>query len=476
MMVVERELVLDLTEETEDYKVVLKRAIETVLNNQIHEFTLVSHLNRRFRVRDIAKILEQTNNLELLSLFSIALSGTPEDFAALGRVLRKHQGLKEVHMVDCGMLGTFDVEESGEQSSVSTVATRASRNSTTIESKASTRTASKTAKTTGMDSSAMSISVTSASMPPPPSKKFKTAKTTGSIADSSAMSISVASAAMPPPAPSKTPTMDVILNALATIPTLENVELYGIPMRRYDKVSDGDEESGHKVMLREGEADQDIAMVPMGMNDSVTLSDNDFLADYNGDIRGIPTNGKRGCGITRKLDLMMSPESVGALCRSPALTNLGMEDLNLQKEHIEEIAKALSRKETKVKEIKLWGCNIDDESAIALAKMLKVNKTLLKLDVSHNHIGEDGCKAIAVALRGNETLRCLNLMGNECAETYDMVSEGGCYEALLELLEKNKTLTDLILEPFEQDDASSDIPEFINIPAIQPDDISSASE
>ena len=100
-----------------------------------------------------------------------------------------------------------------------------------------------------------------------------------------------------------------------------------------------------------------------------------------------------------------------------------------------------------------------------------------KLDLSYNSIGDEGCVAIASALRDNETLKILNLMGNECAETYDMACAGGCYAALLDLLDNNKTLKDLILEPYEQDDSSDGVPEYIIIPNNKsPEEVSSASD
>lgn len=450
-MVVERELVLDLTEEEKDYKEVLKEAIETVLDKEIHEFTLVSHLNRQFAIQDLTQILIQTTDLEVLSLFSIALAGSIKDFQEFGKALRRHQHLKEVHMVDCGMLGNWAAP--GENESVSTKNSGGSRHSRLSKS---SRTAESTKPPDSMKGS----------------KVIPVVGTKGGVAGSMSVSVNSSSSIH-----AIAPTLDIILNSLATIPTLENVELYGVPSDKFEKSSDGDQESGHQALQEEGEADQDIPMVPMGQNDSANFSDDDFMADYDEDIRGIPGHGRKGCRTTQKLSLLMSPESMGALCRSPNLTNLGMEDIHLQLQHVELLSEAFSDENHKIKELKLYGCNIDDKGAIAMAKMLKVNKTLEKLDLSYNKIADEGCIAIATALRGNGKLSTLNLMGNECADNYDASSSGGCYEALLDLLEKNKTLKDLILEPNDQDDSSDCVPEFIIIPKDDvPDDVSSASD
>ncbi|CAB9499611.1 leucine Rich Repeat [Seminavis robusta] len=522
MLLVDNELVLDLTEEQEDYHVVLKRAREEVLNSDIREFTLVSHLSRKFPVRDLAEILEKTNNLRSLSLFSVALSGRTADFDFLAQVLRGHKQLKEVHMVDCGMLGAWEAPPGSESISTSTTSTleASQRKRPKLSSRAkelatklkpppgpqpttdvstaamSTSAKSKTSGATAMSTSGGTLAMSTSSTGGPSTANPSTAavassssrkrtaaqlrspvvprsKNLDSSVSASSKEISSASTRLG----EKVPTMDAILNALATINTLTNVELYGIPSGKYDKLSDGDQESNHQAVLAEGEGDQDIPMVPMANGDSYTHSDEDFLADYDEDIRGIPGNGRPVCSLTKKLSLLMSPESIGAICRGPNLSQIGFEDLNLQHRHIELIAEALSLKGCKVKELKMWGCNVDDKSSDAIARMLKVNVSLEKLDLSYNHIKDKGCVAIANALRGNTTLRCLNIMGNECAEDYDKESKGGCYEALMDLLKVNATLKDLILEPFEQDDDSDGgIPEFIIIPADYKDDASSASE
>jgi len=257
-------------------------------------------------------------------------------------------------------------------------------------------------------------------------------------------------------------TMDVLLEALGSLQSLENIELYGIPSLMFDGSKDAANESQHRAVLREGENDDDIPMVPMAADDDTTFSDDDFMDDYDEDIRGIPGNKKAG-KTDRKLSLLMSPAAIGALCRGPSLNNVGLEDLNLKDAHIIRMMQSLAMPSNTIKELKIWGCNITDKACSAIAQMLQVNKTLERLDLANNHIDDEGCVLIANALHGNTALVSLNLAGNECAQNYDAVSVGGAYEAFLKLLEKNKTLTDLVLEPYEQDD-EADVPEFIFIP------------
>ncbi|RUS23545.1 hypothetical protein BC938DRAFT_474971 [Jimgerdemannia flammicorona] len=49
--------------------------------------------------------------------------------------------------------------------------------------------------------------------------------------------------------------------------------------------------------------------------------------------------------------------------------------------------------------LKLWSCNIWDESANAIANALKTNKTFASLDLNGNEIGEEGGKGIAMVLK-----------------------------------------------------------------------------
>ena len=54
--------------------------------------------------------------------------------------------------------------------------------------------------------------------------------------------------------------------------------------------------------------------------------------------------------------------------------------------------------------------NIGDEGCVALAEALKTNRTVHTLNLYHNHIGVQGCVALAEALKTNRTAHTLNLL------------------------------------------------------------------
>ncbi|CAF2489160.1 unnamed protein product [Rotaria sp. Silwood2] len=80
---------------------------------------------------------------------------------------------------------------------------------------------------------------------------------------------------------------------------------------------------------------------------------------------------------------------------------------------------------------------INDIGAQELACMLYVNRTLTHLELSSNSIGDDGVIAISNALKINNSLRTINLNDNN-------ITEIGA-EYIAEMLQVNKTLTDLQL-------------------------------
>jgi hypothetical protein len=89
-------------------------------------------------------------------------------------------------------------------------------------------------------------------------------------------------------------------------------------------------------------------------------------------------------------------------------------------------------------------------SAYYLAEALKVNMTLTKVDASLNSLGDRGAVALAKMLPINKTLRKLNLTGifdsdsGEVSWTNDVGEEG--IVALLDGLEMNTTLLRLKLD------------------------------
>ena len=77
-------------------------------------------------------------------------------------------------------------------------------------------------------------------------------------------------------------------------------------------------------------------------------------------------------------------------------------------------------------------CEFHSKGAKAVAKMLEVNKTLKYLDISKNHIGDDGIIAIIYSIRTNTILNELLL--------YDCKFHSKGLESVNEMLMVNKSL------------------------------------
>jgi hypothetical protein len=75
------------------------------------------------------------------------------------------------------------------------------------------------------------------------------------------------------------------------------------------------------------------------------------------------------------------------------------------------LAEALKVNNT-ITKLNLWNNNIDDVGAIALARILEKNEIITELDLSYNSIGDVGAKAIAEALKENKIITKLYLDGN----------------------------------------------------------------
>eukprot|EP01088_Endostelium_zonatum_P014510 TRINITY_DN3214_c4_g1_i1.p1 TRINITY_DN3214_c4_g1~~TRINITY_DN3214_c4_g1_i1.p1 ORF type:complete len:867 (-),score=334.75 TRINITY_DN3214_c4_g1_i1:92-2692(-) len=64
-----------------------------------------------------------------------------------------------------------------------------------------------------------------------------------------------------------------------------------------------------------------------------------------------------------------------------------------------------------VTELHLAGCQISDQGAQKIGNMMKLNSTIVELDLAQNKIGSDGLIALAIGLAGNKTCKTLNLLG-----------------------------------------------------------------
>ena len=88
----------------------------------------------------------------------------------------------------------------------------------------------------------------------------------------------------------------------------------------------------------------------------------------------------------------------------------------------------------------MYGNNIGDAGAVALAVALHHNSTLNSLYLNGNNIGDAGAVALAEALHHNSTLNNLDLNSN------NNIGENGTHQ-LIQALTVNKSIDFLTLPP-----------------------------
>ena len=107
------------------------------------------------------------------------------------------------------------------------------------------------------------------------------------------------------------------------------------------------------------------------------------------------------------------------------------------------MVKAL-RTNTTVTSIDLSNNRLDDVAGLHIAKMLKLNRTLLQLDVNCNNLGATSACALSSVLSGpnrNNVLIALNLQGNPLLDD----ERDAVAEALAKIIQSNDSLTSLNL-------------------------------
>lgn len=115
------------------------------------------------------------------------------------------------------------------------------------------------------------------------------------------------------------------------------------------------------------------------------------------------------------------------LLTTSCATNQSLTTLHLSRKKITdaqgiEIAKMLMDKNTSLLKLELEGNLLENGSAQAFAKVLRMNKTLRVLDLENNNLTNTGqtkeeVKELAAALDENKTLLHLNLANNNMEET-----------------------------------------------------------
>ena len=142
---------------------------------------------------------------------------------------------------------------------------------------------------------------------------------------------------------------------------------------------------------------------------------------------------------------LISPSSLGDLCRSRSITTLDLQDLDLKDDHIQQVTAALETNQT-LKTLTMWDCNVSDTSGQLLADMLQTNTCLEKVDLSFNDLRDASFQAMSQALRVNTTLRSLSLCGNTHI-VKETRGAGSGYDAVVEVLrDGNHSIEEMILE------------------------------
>ena len=111
------------------------------------------------------------------------------------------------------------------------------------------------------------------------------------------------------------------------------------------------------------------------------------------------------------------PPLVKFIARSPLLTNIQLNQCNLNKQDADVLALALDSTRpyfvSKIKILNLSRNLLGKEGAKTFAGVLEKNHTLEAIDLSHNQFGVAGAKSIAISLSSNKSLKYLNLYANK---------------------------------------------------------------
>lgn len=102
------------------------------------------------------------------------------------------------------------------------------------------------------------------------------------------------------------------------------------------------------------------------------------------------------------------------LVRTTALKELSLEwnSVGLSAQGMEELCAALAEN-TSIASVNLQNNKISEVSSAPLANLIRSTKTLQKLDLRWNEIGNDGIQALIPALERNQSLVELEIAGNK---------------------------------------------------------------
>ena len=145
--------------------------------------------------------------------------------------------------------------------------------------------------------------------------------------------------------------------------------------------------------------------------------------------------------LWRSGDAAVGDAAVFAIARmltiNEKIKQLGLINTRCTTEEVTAIARAIKlNPSTKLQELSLYGSYIGDAGAVELAMMLNANTTLSCLTLGCGGIGNIGIQALARVLKtGNKTLKSLDLSSNSCTNIEELADALRCNKSALEVLD-----------------------------------------
>ncbi|EFA85234.1 hypothetical protein PPL_02234 [Heterostelium album PN500] len=129
------------------------------------------------------------------------------------------------------------------------------------------------------------------------------------------------------------------------------------------------------------------------------------------------------------------------------LTSLDLSDNNIGANGAKQIMEGLRYNSTLTK-LYFKNNKIGDNAGAYISTMIKDNKCLQYLDISENNLQTNAGILVSLSLESNSTLKYLNLAHNQMLEASNNSDSNikRCHQALQNIFQRNKTMTNLELE------------------------------